>query len=277
MKNNEFRQELHHYLDESYDQFVEYQNTVKELFSVFHTACIENNICYYSAFGTLLGIERDKGMIPWDADIDVVVPITEAKNIVKILTEKLPQEYYLISNFIDRNYYLCETRLCKKGLNPDVFHVDIFYLIGAPDNVDEQKKFCRTIRRTYYLRALRYQPITKGQTKRDYLVYYSKKIIKLFLHIVPNFIFNKRCNNLLSKYNFECANYYTTWGDAAVIYPASCFESADLQNVDGQDCFIPNDPGTILEAIYHDYNSYLPISKRYEEFYMWLMRFKEYS
>ena len=40
-----------------------------EILRTFHAFCVEHDLRYYLAYGTLLGAVRYKGFIPWDDEI----------------------------------------------------------------------------------------------------------------------------------------------------------------------------------------------------------------
>lgn len=41
--------------------------------------CHRHNLRYYLAYGTCLGAVRHQGFIPWDHDIDVLMPVSDVK------------------------------------------------------------------------------------------------------------------------------------------------------------------------------------------------------
>ena len=267
MNPEDFRNEMHQYINTAYTEFQEFQDKLIEMYKVFHEICKSNKIHYYYGFGSLLGIIRDNGMIPWDADIDVLIPVYNARKLIEVLQKELPEDYYIISNFIDNNYFLCESRVCKKGYNPEVLHIDIFYLIGAPSNSQLRDLFDERVKKAYRYRAIRNQPLYKGNTKKSRFLYYIKKVRRLIMHIESDKMFDKRCNDLLFKYDFFESEYCIVWAVGGEIFPTSIFEPLVIHKKDDFECYLPNDSDAFLRIRYSDYNHYLPVSDRFEEFY----------
>ena len=73
-----------------------------EILQIVHDFCIEYGICYSLAYGSLIGAIRHKGFIPWDDDIDIIMPRPDYDKFcstfqaegLSILSEKDP-DYYL--------------------------------------------------------------------------------------------------------------------------------------------------------------------------------------
>ena len=269
MKPEEFRDEILQYIDQAYSECLKLQGQITEMYKVFHEVCKRNHIHCYFGFGSLLGIVRDQGMIPWDADIDVLIPVSEAKHLIEVLQRELPEDYYVISNFTDKNYYLCESRVCQKGYDPEVVHIDIFYLIGAPANPKKRKKFDQRVKRLFYYRAIRNEQIhiSKEDTTADRIIYCIKKGLKFVMHIEPDQLLNKRCDKLLFKYDYCKSEYCIVWAVGGEIFPVSIFEPFEIYQKGDFECYLPNDADTFLRIRYSNYHQYFPISDRFEEFY----------
>ena len=70
----------------------EIQSLETEMLSHVNRICKKHNITYYMHAGTALGAIRHKGPIPWDDDVDIIVPINEIDFFVDIMRKELPDK-----------------------------------------------------------------------------------------------------------------------------------------------------------------------------------------
>ena len=119
------------------------KDEIFEILKAFDRFCNENHIKYVLAYGTLLGVVRHKGFIPWDDDIDVIVTSREYEklriaasvrgqfldtgNRYKILFPGDENYCYSFSKVIDTKYVVREKNISDKyniGLFIDIFRSD---------------------------------------------------------------------------------------------------------------------------------------------------------
>lgn len=71
------------------------QDVLKTMLDDIHEVCIKHNIKYSLAGGTLLGAIRHKGFIPWDDDIDIVMPRRDWEMFKNVFYNELGEKYEL--------------------------------------------------------------------------------------------------------------------------------------------------------------------------------------
>ena len=147
----------YHYLDRSmYEPLDGEEDRASMLRSLetLNDVCTEHNIRYSLAAGTLLGAVRHKGFIPWDDDADVHILFKDLIRLTEVMKER--EDYSVLScvnkaigfyetiGFFSDNSVLCDYMYFPKYTGG--FPVDIFYLIGVPEDEAERAEHMRRIK-----------------------------------------------------------------------------------------------------------------------------------
>lgn len=122
------------------------------LLQAFHDVCIKHNLRYSLIYGTLLGAVRHKGFIPWDDDVDVMMPREDYKKLLNLPVEAFGNEYRLCAHETTKGYIhpiakLIDTRTVLRekistSKAPDLgLYIDIFPADRIPKDDLQQKKF----------------------------------------------------------------------------------------------------------------------------------------
>lgn len=75
-----------------------------ELLDALQSFCKANNLKYFISYGTLLGAVRHNGFVPWDDDIDILMPRDEFEKL-KSMWQEFPAPFFLQSDVSEPCYW----------------------------------------------------------------------------------------------------------------------------------------------------------------------------
>jgi len=249
------------------------------LFKKFIQICEIHSLRYFCIGGTLLGAVRHQGIIPWDDDIDILMPredydkflkldFTEHKNVEIITMHNNPHYYLPFSKFCDSS-----TTILEYANIPAIVgsFIDIFPLDGAQSNQVVLTKDLLQFRR------LANRLFVESKNFNENIKSFFNRLFNLQLRTAWNeltlcfFKKSKRekivyaLENVMRRYSFESStfvgNYGGMWG-IKEFWDKENFDSYLLQNFETLNVRIPVGYDAILKKMYGNYMELPPVEKR---------------
>lgn len=217
--------------------------------------CKAHQLRYYLMYGTLIGAVRHQGYIPWDDDIDVVMPKKDYKEFLRIAAKELPAQYFLQTPETDKYHarFFAKIRMnntafvSKEDQNSKKHHgifIDILPLYYTNRNLSRSAVLRRKI-----ASAFDGSIILRRENKT------STQFRYLFLHLLPTSLLVKLREKL-----YDCkGDCYTCFG---YLHEISDFDPPKELLFEGKKYPVPGNYDKVLREIYGDYMQLPPPDKR---------------
>lgn len=226
--------------------------------------CKRNNIDYFLHCGSALGAIRHGGTIPWDTDVDVIVPYNQYEAIINVLRSELSDKFYVDYYDNNKDYPALFARVGLKGYTTKILHIDIFKLVGISSDINQQRKFTKKARlyRNLYL-PQKVKEKYYGKITFQYRVVVT--LMKLVLYPISTKKLIKKFEKLCNLFPFEHTEFVTNpSGHYGVknILPKSYYGKGTYVNYAGVEVKIPEQYDAYLRHYYGNYMQLPPENKR---------------
>ncbi|MBQ8371404.1 MAG: LicD family protein [Clostridia bacterium] len=235
--------------------------------------CEKYNLTYYLAYGTLIGAVRHKGFIPWDDDIDIMMPRDDYNQLIAIFNQEMANTPYVAVDpwgegaaqpFLkigNKNTMKVEPEYEYKGAMIDI---DVFPIDGMPDDEEEYDRWYDKMKRLYT--AHFYQRLKKKNKKFNIRIFAKKILWGCWLSSKR---FLKKTKKEHGKYPYHSSRYVgvleSCWNSKKNRVLKESFEGTAEVEFEGYCLKAPSGYHEILTNIYGDYMKLPPIENQVAE------------
>lgn len=262
------KQELLDLRSFSEEELRHWQNKLLDILLYFKQFCEENNLRFYLSAGTLIGAVRHQGFIPWDDDLDVIMPREDYEKLYELWPKKADVSKYVClksTRELCVKYPMTVIRSCDTtcifdhSQDLDIcqgMKIDVEVLDGVPAN--------RFRARLHWLYAL-ILALYRAQRVPNQAVKYKRVIARILLCLVPfekaRYRISEFCEKQIKKYRFEdCENVRYL---SEPVLRREWFDKPDYLMFEGHKMPAPIGYDAYLRERYGDYMKLPPVEKRY--------------
>lgn len=249
-----------------------------EILKFLDAFCRKNNLTYFLMYGSLIGAVRDKGIIPWDDDIDIMMPRPDYDKLIQICSTENILPFKLFENSIVSEYphpisRMSDQRYKTNFANEKDYGIGLFVDIYPLDGVGNDLKRAHKLIKKAYRNASLCFLTSRKKFGRDNTKSKIRMAVKFPAYIWANLLGNhhyiKKSIKLCKEYSYEESKYVSgiaqpfreSNGENKNIYLKEWFEVIETE-FEGRKFCIPKGYDKILKMGYGDYMVPLPENQR---------------
>ncbi|MCR4908590.1 MAG: LicD family protein [Lachnospiraceae bacterium] len=253
----------------------EIQTVSLEILKRVADLCEELQLRYYLVFGTLIGAIRHHGYIPWDDDVDIMMPRPDHDKLMEHLSEHPLPGLTVFNRRTCRDYPYMLTRISDDGYILEMeneesvgmgIFIDVYPFDGLGNTREEAVPFGL---KGDYLSSLCYQA-TRKHFAMETTTSVFRKIIKFPVFLISRMIgkdfFQNRLELLAGTRDYETSEYvgcvtWLTWGEKEM-FLRKWFDESILVPFEKYEFRVPKCYDEVLRHEYGDYMQLPPEKDR---------------
>lgn len=239
----------------------------------FDDFCRSHGLTYFLCGGCLIGSIRNKGFVPWDDDIDVLMPRPDYEQFLRLYKEENPSKRFVLLDGDKENTYgnifavIADTdhtliKEYQKDMDmPHGIPLDIFPIDGLASG--------KMARYTQYVWTMIYSLFRSGIVPKNQgglLSFGSKVLLGIFRGKNIRYKIWKFAEKRMSRYNFEtsenvaelCAGFYFM----KKVYPRSIYDGVTEVEFEGRRYLAMKNYDEYLKIPFGNYMELPPEEKR---------------